>query len=794
MNQAQRRWRLLAIVVLGAFAAVMLFGAWKDANPRTGDLGSFIASGRAASEGLNPYGIYALTGRAHGISYPNLNPPISVLFFRPFAAFEPEQLFPAWYVVNLASYLVALALLARAYPRHAVALRIVWALGLVGAWHSLQLAEIYLPITLIGVLAWLALMPTQGREFDKGGGGSGPRPDPPPPRPKRSIDQARVRWREIAAGVLLGVLVAIKPNFVLWPALLFPAGYRRVSITAGLTAVVVSAWPAVVLGPRVYPQWLAAAFQLNAQRDGPYGNVVELAMHLGAPSAIGLLLTGLIVLALAALLARHRPTALDTSAIGIIASLLLLPWTLEGYLLLLLPIFFSRPWTGLLRIVVILLILPVVFFPDVVPTVNDAALLLLAGVYLPGLVSAAAASCRRGRKRGAVNRRLRFLVSALLLVVIGIYSAMSLANRRLIDFGSFIASGRAASQGLDPYGVYRLSARVDGVGLPNLNPPLSILVLEPVAWHDPHLLFAIWYVVNAALYLLILWLLRRAYPEHATLPRQLWALSIFGFWIVLLSGQVYVLIALIATLAWLALRGGHRSRAGVLIGLLVALKPNFVLWPVLLFVSGRRREAVLSGMVAAGLSALPAVVYGPSVYLEWIRASAETARLTGTRGTLIEFANAIGLPSIGVPLTALLIVLAIAWAWRHRQPVLDLTAYALVTSLLLLPETNPGYLLVLLPLFFSRRWSPLTVLAAAVMVAPWPLSWYVLGSRIHVAALLLLLPAVLRETDVASDGRPEEAPIRSAIPGIPTRATVSAVARGLVHRPAGRVEGKPSRY
>ena len=30
-----------------------------------------------------------------------------------------------------------------------------------------------------------------------------------------------------------------------------------------------------------------------------------------------------------------------------------------------------------------------------------------------------------------------------------------------------------------------------------------------------------------------------------------------------------------------------------------------------------------------------------------------------------------------------------------------------------------------------------------MLVPPWPFNWYVLGSRIHVAALLLLLPEVL---------------------------------------------------
>lgn len=341
------------------------------------------------------------------------------------------------------------------------------------------------------------------------------------------------------------------------------------------------------------------------------------------------------------------------------------------------------------------------------------------------------------------RRHIHVLLTILLCAVAGIYLSVSLINRNLIDFGSFIASGRAASLGLNPYGVYDLSWRVAGLALPNLNPPISIPAFQSIAWFDPHQSFAAWYAVNVALYLGILVLLRRAYPEYTTVLRLAWAMAIYGFWVVLISGQVYVLIALLATLAWLSLRDGRRGRAAAAIGLLVALKPNFCLLPVLLFVGGRRREALMSAAVTSVLSLVPVLLYGPTIYLEWLRASAEIARLTETRGTVVELASAVGIPWLGVPLASALSLAAIFWVWRRPPAVLDLVGFGLVASLLLLPETNPGYLLVLLPYFLSRPWSVWLTLAAAVLVPPWPFNWYVLGSRIHVAALLLLLPEVL---------------------------------------------------
>ena len=339
----------LTIVILGAYAAVMLVTTWRSGS--WGDLGSFVAAGRAASQGINPYGVYPLTARAGDLAYPNLNPPVSVLLFQLLGRFEPPQVLPFWYAASLAAYVTALLVLVETYPQFDVALRVAWALSLSWLWQTLQQNEIYLAVVLVGVLAWVAL----------------------------------IQRKETMAGVLLGLLVAIKPNFLLWPVLLFPAGYRRVSLTAAFTAAALSFWPAAVYGPSIYPEWLAAALHLNALRGGPYGKLVELAAALGHPS-LGLPLTALVVLALAALIQRRRPSDDDACGIGIVASLILLPWTLEGYLLLLLPIFFSRPWNGLIRIVVILLAVPWLVFPQFTGLLNDAALLGLAAMYLRELV------------------------------------------------------------------------------------------------------------------------------------------------------------------------------------------------------------------------------------------------------------------------------------------------------------------------------------------------------------------------------------------------------------------------
>ena len=114
-----------------------------------------------------------------------------------------------------------------------------------------------------------------------------------------------------------------------------------------------------------------------------------------------LLGAGLAVLVLAALVYRRRPADDDACAIGIVASLLLPPWTLDGYLLLLLPIFFSRPWTGPIRVVVVLLTVPWLVYSDAIPYLNDAALLILAAMYLRDLVPFGLIPWRRPAREAA---------------------------------------------------------------------------------------------------------------------------------------------------------------------------------------------------------------------------------------------------------------------------------------------------------------------------------------------------------------------------------------------------------
>ena len=94
--------RLAYAVALALLSGWMIFSELPRALPGHGlwDFGSFVASGRAAREGLNPYGVYPLTLRVELPGFeawnPNLNPPISALLFQLFDLADPEVTFEIW--------------------------------------------------------------------------------------------------------------------------------------------------------------------------------------------------------------------------------------------------------------------------------------------------------------------------------------------------------------------------------------------------------------------------------------------------------------------------------------------------------------------------------------------------------------------------------------------------------------------------------------------------------------------------------------------------------------------------
>lgn len=365
-----------------------------------------------------------------------------------------------------------------------------------------------------------------------------------------------------------------------------------------------------------------------------------------------------------------------------------------------------------------------------------------------------------------VSRLTNLAIVLVSVVVVWLEFPRALPGADLWDFGSFVASGRAAGEGLNPYGVYPLTLHVSFPGFeasnPNLNPPISALLFRLFDVVDPHLGFRIWWGLSVLAYGAAVFLLLRRPGQPERLTLFLWAFALAGFWDTLVLGQIYLPLVLAGVAAWLLLERGEGRGAGVLIGLIVAMKPNFLVWPVLLFLSGHRVPALVAVAVAAAISAIPLAVMGPEVYRQWF----ELLAADRDRAAFLTNASLAGLtariisPTPGLVLGLVLLAASALWALRWRPTVMNASAMALVLSLLASPIAWIHYTLFLLPVFFTHWHVHGMRLVALLLIIPVPYiidqfgkpAWIQvsLGSVYNWALVLCLIVLLMRERVGAS--------------------------------------------
>lgn len=380
--------------------------------------------------------------------------------------------------------------------------------------------------------------------------------------------------------------------------------------------------------------------------------------------------------------------------------------------------------------------------------------------------------------------RLRLPAVVLALVVIIVESlSHALPGPGLLDFGSFIASGRAARERLDPYGVYPLSFHVVFPGFEswnrNLNPPISVPVFALFDRLNPHAAFRLWWAVSLVGYAAAVLLLVRRYARDGWLVPTLWAFALAGFWDTLVLGQIYVPLVLAAVGAWLLLERRDDIAAGVLIGIVVAVKPNFAVWPGLLLLAGHRRPALSAAATAVLLSLVPVALYGPEIYRQWLDVIAANGGGTGflTNASLAALALRLDAGAIGLALGAALLAAMALWAWRARPAPLAASALGLIGAVAASPIAWVHYTLFLLPVFFAHRSPSLPMrVAALLLLVPVPTvlrfmdapQWQqvTIGSS-YAWAVVLCLVAVLMDPALARWTRlaPAMAPSRLAFEG-----------------------------
>ncbi|MDP2354464.1 MAG: glycosyltransferase family 87 protein [Beijerinckiaceae bacterium] len=324
---------------------------------------------------------------------------------------------------------------------------------------------------------------------------------------------------------------------------------------------------------------------------------------------------------------------------------------------------------------------------------------------------------------GAVARGAgRFFLCLFFVWVIAGEAARVQPGDLLWDFGSFVASAQAGRQGLNPYGIYPLTFYISLPGFeawnPNLNPPVSVLLFQLFGSENPHAAFIVWRWVSVAIYVAIVSLLLWRYPVERPLPLILCLFALAGFWDTLLLGQIYLPLVLATVAAWLLLERREDLWAGLLIGFVVCLKPNFLVWPALLFLSGSFRVALIASATAAAISLVPLLVYGPGVYMQWIELvlSDKERPFFLTNASLMGLAARAGLSTAGAAMGALVLASLAAWALLRRPPPLQVSAIALVAAVLASPLGWIHYTLFLLPIIVAR-WDAIAMRLVAITFA-----------------------------------------------------------------------------
>lgn len=365
------------------------------------------------------------------------------------------------------------------------------------------------------------------------------------------------------------------------------------------------------------------------------------------------------------------------------------------------------------------------------------------------------------RRISGSNRRLFVLCVAAtaVLALAAVFFIDAADADGLKVFGSYWASGWAASHGLDPYAaqphtwIYEIGGqRIVDL---NLNPPVLLPLFAALAKFDVVAMARLWMAMSCILfYIVAAVLLARSAPPPQR--RQIvWLFAAPAFFDTVSLGQIYIGLFALAAIAWLAFENGRPILAGLAIGALVAVKPTFGLWPVFLLLAGHRRPALAALLTAAILSAIPIGLYGPKMYVDWWRAlAADQHSMIPTDASLQGYFGRLGLKPVGQVLAAALLVFSGLWIYRRRFEALDVSRIALAVTILAAPLSWVHYTLLLAPALLGRRWSRTMNTAAVMLCVPVLVPLQATGgpgpamavlSSVYVVAVVLILTDFVRD-------------------------------------------------
>jgi hypothetical protein len=208
--------------------------------------------------------------------------------------------------------------------------------------------------------------------------------------------------------------------------------------------------------------------------------------------------------------------------------------------------------------------------------------------------------------------------------------------------------------------------------------------------------------------------------------RILWLFALAGFWHTIELGQIYIPLLLVLILAWSSSLRRNDRYFGILLGLLASIKPNFLLWILFVCLSRNWKAVLYAAITLALVAAVPLVIYGPSVYVQWWYATQLGKSILAMPGNSSFFglASRFSYPQAGLLLSAVLVTFLLLRGYHiiSRQSLIGpqaINEMGILSSLLASPISWLGYTIFAVPIFLSQaRWSPLLMMSAAILSVP----------------------------------------------------------------------------
>ncbi len=340
-------------------------------------------------------------------------------------------------------------------------------------------------------------------------------------------------------------------------------------------------------------------------------------------------------------------------------------------------------------------------------------------------------TCRLFGPSSAMSRAYTFLFSAL-FILIGIFGFRTSYpdGHHLLDFGVFFLSGYSASKDVNPYGSIFLSEvqnRYDiEFSFPNLSPPFIVLLWEKFSFIEPVKTFEFWYFLSFLIFSGALLPLIKKWPQSPKFLGLLWAMASAPLWATLSLGQIYIPLLVLVICTYHFLMKERWRMAGIMIGLLVAVKPNFLFVVFLFLCVGYGQVGFTALTVASLLSALPLLKFGPIIYQQW-SAVCLTVGNSHAPSCLspVAFVAHVILESLAFQyvLTFVACVFSIWLGIRRKSSPSLVMDLGLTTTLFITPISWVGYALLLLPALFARNWDWLLISGALLLCIPAHLIW-----------------------------------------------------------------------